>query len=322
MIESVKKWFKRIGYMFAFGMKGGDTVLTPNDQDEATVSIVQQQQAKSLGEALINGEVTKQVEELRYSDYRVSRESKRYHYIGNGVSVATRKPEKNLKHFKFKQGNTMVCEDVYHELKRVGSYGNMERYTFEFVYVDVPTVRLEAYVSYGEFEIDENHITVSLVFDKNIRTNEDPVSKIILRRLGEINRYTDGHQIENDDICSNIAVMSFTTMNATNEDDYVRYDIFGVSFDSCKELSDAFVLKYTSSNFKRIDLTDKYYSKEMDDKYKNKEPKVRDITLGAEERKYYCDDCGKEINSYDANITKSTFGRQLCQDCIKANMLY
>ena len=116
--------------------------------------------------------------------------------------------------------------------------------------------------------------------------------------------------------------MSFTTSNAVNEDDYVRYDIFGLTYESCRELSDAFVLTFSSSNFKRIDLTEKYYSKELDEKYKENAPKTRDIALVSDERKFYCADCGKEINGYDADITKYTFGRPLCQDCIKVNGLY
>jgi len=322
MIDAIKRGLRKIAYAFAFAIKGGDDAIGTQDQNETVVGVVQQQQAQSLGEALLKGEVTKQVEELRYMDYKVSKESKRFHHIGNGVTIETRKPQKNLKRFKFKQGNPMVCEDVYHELQRIDDYAAPSRYLFELTYIDVPTVKLEPYISYGEFDIDDNHIKVSFVFDKNIRSNEDPITKILLRRLGEISRYNSGYQIEHDDICSNVAMLTFTTSNATNEDDYVRYDILGMSFDSCKEVQDGFILTYSSSNFKRFDLTEQFYSKELEEKYRKKAPKGQNVELYTTERKFYCDDCGKEMNEYDASITKYTFGRQLCQDCIKTNMLY
>ena len=105
--------------------------------------------------------------------------------------------------------------------------------------------------------------------------------------------------------------MSFTTSNAVNEDDYVRYDIFGLTFSSCKELDDAFVLNFESNNFKRIDITEKYYSKELDEKYQTNAPKERNFNLDTNVRQYFCADCGKEMNQYDYDITKYTFGRPL-----------
>ena len=323
MINKLKQYFKKLGYMLAFAMKGGDIAVSTQDETEVGTSIVEQQETSNLGEALMKGEVTQEVKEMRYKDYAVSKESKNYTYLGGGVAIKKNTPPRNMKHYKFCQGNTLICENVGHELNRLDSYGE-ERYNFEIVYSDVTTIRLEAYASYGEFEINDNHIKVSLVFDKNIKTNIDPITKILLRRLKEISQYKTVYEFSRNDLCTNVSMLTFTTFKATNEDDYVRYVISGMTFDSCTELDDAFIMTYSSDSFSRVDLTAKYYNKEMVDKYNAKERKHNSITLfeQAKQEPCYCDECGREIYPYDAHITKYNFGRQLCENCIIKLKLY
>ena len=157
MVEKIKKFFRRIGYMFAFGMKGADDIILSQDKENANIGIIQTKETHNLGEALMRGEVTQEVEELRYRNYKIAREANNYKYIGGGQAIKKTKKVKNLKNFKFRQANYPICEDILHELQRIGSY-KKQRFCFDIIYKDIQKFRLEEYITYGDFKIDDTII--------------------------------------------------------------------------------------------------------------------------------------------------------------------
>ena len=66
-----------------------------------------------------------------------------------------------------------------------------------------------------------------------------------------------------------------------------------------------------------IDLAAKYYSKTMDEKYKNKERKDVSVSLANVERKRYCSACGREMSVYDADIQEASGQEPICNECMK-----
>lgn len=75
-------FIKRFFYAIPFGIKGADNVIISQNSSNQTdnIGVVQVLQENRLSKDLLKGEVTQQVEELRYKDYKVYNESKKYKY--------------------------------------------------------------------------------------------------------------------------------------------------------------------------------------------------------------------------------------------------
>lgn len=316
IVKDINKFFKTLGYMFSFGIKGANDLIVSQDPNESDIGVIQNQATQNLGEALLKGEVTQQVEELRYSDYKVYQESKNYSYIGNGVAIKKNNKKQERTNFSFIQSNNLICEGVYHELQRVGQY-SIDRYNFDISYTDITRYKLEAYITYGKFIINDKKMTVEFYFDKNIKNRHDPNSYMILKELEKISNFNNAYQIQNNDICSNVHTLSFSTYKANGEDDFVQYLITDMKYEDCKKYDDFYVLIYSTEKFFRTNLIDKFYSPTMEQKYQEKSAKNKNIPLYEEVRVEYCDVCGKKMNGYDADITKSTYGKRICVDCLK-----
>lgn len=318
MKEKIKKFFRRIGFMLAYGMKGADDEILSQNTDVADIGVVQTKEIKNLGEALLKGQVTQEVQELRYRDYRVSEASRGYTYLGNGQAIKTAEEIDNSKkkEYWFSQNNQRVVESVGHELERVGQYGQ-ERYTFEIVYSDIVKFKIEPYATFGKFTVNDKNILVEFYFDKSTKDRFDPTSYMVMNEIERISKFTSSYQIENNDLCTNTKILNFITYKAKNEKDLVQYTIKDMNFASCEENNFYYILRFTSDNFMRVDLTEKFFSKTMADKYDKKEAKERTILFNPTERVERCDICGKEMNVYDADITKYEFGKKICQDCLR-----
>lgn len=317
-MNKIKQFFKHIGYMLAFGMKGAnDEILSQNTVDEG-VGVVQQKETKSLWQALLRGELTQQVRELRYKDYKISEESKNYSYVGGGNAIKTKETEdkENVKKYTFVQANSLVCEGVLHELNRINSYGE-ERYTYDIIYDDIVRFKLESFLSYGEFNVEGEEITVHLYFDSFDKDRDNRLTYAFYNELERITKFTSSYEIERNDICSNTKIISFTTYKPKNEKDLIQYFITDLNYEGCSYKNNYYILTYSSRNFKRTDLTKQFFDSTMNEKYRNKEAKEQVLTLNLGERKEYCDICGEEMNVYDADVTKYTYGKRICVKCLK-----
>lgn len=59
----------------------------------------------------------------------------------------------------------------------------------------------------------------------------------------------------------------------------------------------------------------------MDDKYMTKQKKDNTYVVFNEDRVEKCSECGAEINKYDSDITKETYGKSLCLKCLEEKIL-
>ena len=60
----------------------------------------------------------------------------------------------------------------------------------------------------------------------------------------------------------------------------------------------------------------------MAKKYETNEAKSTPIDIsGGQVRVAHCEVCGKEINTYDADVTKYTYGKAMCKDCLQKYLL-
>ena len=88
MLNKIKKYL----YGFFYGLKNADSeMFTSKHSSSSDSSYIQQIKETNVGKDLLKGEVTQEVEDLRYSTYAVYREANQYEYIGNGVAIKKEK---------------------------------------------------------------------------------------------------------------------------------------------------------------------------------------------------------------------------------------
>ena len=315
MLNKIKRFFYNILYSLPFGMKAADEMLSTQTIND-DVGVVETIRQNRLSEGLIKGEVTQQVEELRYRDYKVYRESKKYKYLGDGIAI-----KKDIKEcvgkINFIQNNKFITNTILDELKRVGNdeYGK-EDYTLKIKYDNTVRFPLEKYCKYFSFNANndsyDNTCDVSLYFDVNINSNNTNSFHFLkyLKNSNDFNKCLDYKD--------NIKEISFVTYKSNNEDDFIEYKCTNI-VDGVIDgnLDNEYIITLKCLNFERIDLTDKFYCKEMEQKYENKEKKENNFTFGSIRRITTCDECGKEISNYDADITRGSFGFSMCNECLE-----
>ena len=145
--------------------------------------------------------------------------------------------------------------------------------------------------------------------------------------------------------------ISFITKHAYKMDDMVKFEFRNIWFREVVEFDGHYILRFKASlRQDTIDLTKIYYSKTMDEKYKNKEKKEVILNLNdyLTSETYRCSECGKEVKldremmdsleAYngkditnediqeenpevlefmDMQISEQTFGKCLCSNCLK-----
>ena len=322
---SLKNKLLNILYSLPFGLKGADSeIFGSKTNSENGTEISQEVSDERLGRHLLKGEVTQSVEELRYKTYKVANESKNYNFIGNGNAIKEEKPKKILGKIKFTQDNCNLCESVLQTLQQVDKKGGggPELYRFEFGYEDIPRFRIEKYATSVDVYIDDKKGDIFTTLHFNVNPNPyDVTSKQFTNELLKLNGIkNDSYALSKNAIASSFISLSFSTYKATNEDDFTNYCFIGEkTLISVETDTHEVRLKYKWESYLSLplNLEEKYYSKTMDEKYKNKEKKENVIPITNVERKRYCSVCGKEMSVYDGDIQEADNQAVICSDCLK-----
>jgi hypothetical protein len=314
----MSNFFKRILHGLAFGMKSAnDEILTQKASSNSdTIGIHQVINEEKLSDALLKGEVTQEVEELRHRTYEVAKESKNFTYIGEGEVVKHKKCK--IHNNKFSQPNKLICEDVLHELKNIEKYGN-ERYIVSLKYDDIVRFKLEQYITMIDVDINDDKPFLRLHF--TVFPNKyDSKSKAFINELEKIVNFKSPYEIQRNEICSSINNLSFITQKAIGEDDLIKYNFFDLSFSYIEKNSLEYIITYNFSFFTKDNIEDKFFSETMDKKYNNKEKK--DLVLNLSNgRNRVCSMCGMPMSVYDGDITEREYGKSLCINCLKEYLL-
>ena len=321
-MNKVKKYLLNLWYGLPFGMKAADTeIMGSKSVDENGTNIQQEVSDQRVAKHLLKGEVTQEVEELRYRTYKVENEAKKYEYLGNGVAIKgnkTEKPKDRTK-FKFTQENEGICESVLESLKQVGNNG-IERYRFEIDYKEFVRFKVEKFATKIDVDINEETSKIETTLHFNTEPNPyDASSMPFINELKKLLEVKNEHQAARNEIASSIMNLSFTTYKAYNEDDFVNYSfINGAKFKGFKQEGYEYLLTFTWNEYLRLplDLESKYYSKSMAEKYAKNERKDANISLIDTERKRYCSICGKEMSVYDADIQEADGQEPICKECM------
>lgn len=374
----LKKLYRRANAYWVglfYGLKNtNDTVFTQSGIDNSVGTEVQQQVSENrVSKDLLKGEVTQQVEELRYRTYKVDRESKQFEYFS--PTKALRFDKQNSKFVKYDntdglelvtiQPNHLQTASVYDSTKdvdflkaelsdesgnvaiNVGHFDVNASYNIDIERDFMPRFKLEAYTTRLVVKkAKEGNDNFILDFYVSKYPQEKDMKSIYF--IKEVEKIIDGYK--QSDILSFNRV-KFVTSHAYGLNDMIEFRFDHIYYKEALEYDGHYILKFKAHAYVNgKDQTDEYYSKSMDEKYRNHEKKevVIDAFNGGNEIKtFVCSECGKtveydtqlidsiqasqgrnimdetntndnDVMSYmDLQISEQTFGRKLCKECLK-----
>ena len=302
----------KLFYGLGFGMKNAESeMLLSKNSSNSESSYVQQIKEQNVGKDLLKGEVTQEVEDLRYSTYKVYKESNNYEYLGNGVAIKKEKNDFNINKFSFVQRNKIFCKSVYESFDETKDE-DADKFTLIIGYETSPRFKLERFAECLTVCGTNGNVDITFRFNKAYDLSS-PITKMFYNELMKLEDSERGNEIYSN----NISNLCFTTYKAQGEDDFIMY-VFNNLQPKNYELLDQYVnITFTTNDFTRQDLTEKFFSKNQQDKYEMKISKEKNISFLVPESKYKCSECGEEMNQFDYEITSYDFGRGLCLKCLE-----
>lgn len=351
-MKKIFKWLKTFWTGLFYGMKATEEAMfTGNTNAIPGSAIIQEINDNRVSRALLKGELTQEVEELRYRTYKVDREAKQYEYIAPTLAFKREKQDSKFVSYENNdnleiitiQPNEAIVEDIAESLKYVGGYGKRSEYLIKISRDFYPRYKIEEYTKRLVVKkLDEKHAILDFYVTK-YPNDKDFKSKGFVREIEKIK----DERMRSDVI--NIDKVSFVTSHAFKLNDMLEFEFDNLIFREIVEFDGHYVIRFKSRILKNgIDLTDQYYSKTMDEKYKNKVKKdvVLDIFGTTPVQMYKCEKCGKEIvydpvemdemgvaqprnidevienydsvtDYMDAQISQQTYGIVMCKECLK-----
>ena len=275
----MNRFFRRIKnilYNLPFGLKGADAeIMGAGNASNGGVSISQEVSDERVAKHLLKGEVTKEVEELRYRTYKVERESEKYNYIGSGL--AEKKKEKNKNDtIKFSQENKLICEDILSELSRVNDYG-IERYRVTIEYSDPVRIKLQEFLTNVDVLIKKGEKAITTLRFDDIMNPSSLRSKPFINEMENLTKLfekKDFYGLGRNDYVVSVYSMHFVTFNATDEQSsLISYSFYSPELIDAKHENGEYKLVYKWEKYDVDDLTEKFFNAELEGKYRRKERK-------------------------------------------------
>ena len=353
-----KIWYniKLFFYSLIYGMKGAEDMSLRNtgDTNNISISVKKEVESNRVSQALLRGEVNQAVEELRYRTYLVAKEAKQYEYFA--PTLAMKRDKQDTKFMKWDdsdglelitiQSNDVLVETVYEMLKQVGGRGKRTEHRVNVKRDFVPRFRVEDFMRRIDVKkLDDKHVILDMYFSKYPDELEFK-SKGFIREIEKIR----DEKIKSDIL--DYEEVSFVTSHAYKLDDLVKFVFTNIRFREVSEFDGHYILRFKAGYEQtQIDLTQMYYSKTMDEKYKNKEAKdvnIASYEILEQKPKFVCEECGKEVvfddevfaaltpsegrditveefnnqdenvlEFYDMQISEQMFGKRMCSDCLR-----
>ena len=183
----------------------------------------------------------------------------------------------------------MVCNDIKTEISHVGDFGE-ESYTAQIEYTE-PLVRfhIEEFLKEIQVNISKGKSTTVLCFESspNVDMSKsmpfiNELKKILQGAKNIEERYSKSESyekflnafIERNEIISTIKEIEFVTYKASNlYPDFMKLTFRNPHFKKIELKNCYFYITFDWDESDELNLMDKFYSKSMDEKYKNKEKK-------------------------------------------------
>ena len=177
VINKIKRNIQIFFYSWFYGMKSTeDKMFHQTGLTNSTgSSIIKEVDNQRVSKALLKGEVTQQVEELRYRTYKVDKESKGFEYYA--PTLALKKDKQDTKFMKYDnsdglelitiQPNDILVETVGETLEQVGGRGKRTQYRIKIKRNFVPRYKIEEYITRLDVKkLDESHVILDIYVSK------------------------------------------------------------------------------------------------------------------------------------------------------------
>ena len=177
VINKIKRNIQIFFYSWFYGMKNTeDKMFHQTGLTNSTgSSIIKEVDNQRVSKALLKGEVTQQVEELRYRTYKVDKESKGFEYYA--PTLALKKDKQDTKFMKYDnsdglelitiQPNDILVETVGETLEQVGGRGKRTQYRIKIKRNFVPRYKIEEYITRLDVKkLDESHVILDIYVSK------------------------------------------------------------------------------------------------------------------------------------------------------------
>ena len=291
MLKGLLRRIKKIAYSIPFGMKAGDEMLATSNKDGSNGIVMEDKiEQNSLLNSLLRGEVTQEVEELRYETYKAEEESNNYKYIGNGVAmkIDSSEEKKAKRRLKFTQYNRDVEYGMKESMSIAESKNESEkldyvsRKLFRFTYIDT-CVRFkhETYIEKIDFDLRNGFVTKMHYICDKMNRKSVPFANAVRKIKSDLDSIDSDNSkiveeyVSRNEILSSIKELEFTTFNATNNvPNGIRYVFRKPKFENIECSDDDISITFS---WKEMEggklLSEIYYSDSAEKKFKNKEKK-------------------------------------------------
>ena len=281
---SIKLFF----YSLFHGMKAADDVLTTSNKEISSGGATEEQKLEetNLYSALLKGEVTQEVKDLRYEMYESVRQSKDWKYLGNGQAV-------KRNHMLVKSPMKIDDEDGLKVILIQDNKVHMQGADNSINNIDkVLTIRTEA---------DAEH-TFKATHEYLVRHKIETYSrKLVVKLTGEENKfkldfYISEYPIENDPRAvyvvkeleslynsksrtsdlTDLITLTFTTDKAYGDDDWKIYDFKISEYVGIKKFDGNYILSFYASLPNGVeDTTNEFNDDESVKKFEKKEARKK-----------------------------------------------
>lgn len=338
-----------------FGLKNTENeILTSLAKNDTPFDISQETNEQRVSKALLKGEVTQEVKELRYRTYKVDKESKQYEYFS--PTLAKKRERDDNKFIKYDNSENLDIITIQYNEQNVGTVEeSLENAVLEkekLIYTE-PKKKYNIIIErncVARYRIEEFLIKLAAkrINDKNalldfyVSMYVDDKNKLSKGFISEIGKIIKGNK--NNDILD-IDSVRFITNHAYKKDDMLEYEFNNLIFKKIIEYDGNYIIKFTANIIKDgYDTSRQYFCAEMAKKYKNKEKKSLQLDFTDNIKIYTCEMCGKKVaydikaiesvipsspddnvkkektnttEYMDMQITKQTYGKALCSDCLR-----
>lgn len=283
MLKKIYKKIKLFWYSLFFGMKGVDNLLTSNQKEQnGSVLEISEDGSDGVFKDILEQKVTQEVEELRYSSYKVANEAKKYRYIGNGKVIKKTETQLSEKHGLIEesdnlpiiliQDNSIICEDILTSLNEINQKENKKIfYDFKLKIKRniLPRFRIENYIKKLVLKESDGNYVIDLYCSKYPSQFSERKDKSFLSELKKI----QNKEVRNSDILD-FEELSFVTNNAWGIDDWFKFSFLDFEYYDIIEFDGHYIIRMgCQSNIFMENILDKIYSKSAEEKYSKKEMK-------------------------------------------------
>lgn len=288
------------------GLKKADDVIMGGDQNSAgDVGVTRQVEDSRVSHALLRGEVTQEVEDLRYRTYKVDREAKQREYFSPTLAMKREKHDSKFIKYENVDNSKLITiqpvsvnvETVNETIIRLGEeHPDMQAtYNIELIrpFGFTPRYRIEEYTT--QLVIREKN-EMRHYLDFYVSKYANPYDRKSKGFQSELKRIREGRT--NSDVVD-ISKLEFTTFRAYGYDDLCEFEYDNMVFKEIVEFDGFYIIRFVGVCRKKgVDVVKRdFYSERVEKRYAEKQSKEKPLDLFPtyDHREYKCDMCGKTI---------------------------